>query len=200
MSHILIQQSELVNQFGGDMELTALISHFENEFEKKGEVVCKVRINELPLNEAEEIKFGSTPLKYIQSFEIETENPNQLLMDVLIRWQQELPTLIKLADHVADRVRFDGLEKTYTQFSRLIDACHLFVSSLTSIRTLLGDKNSITLEQWNEAEKKLWRCFDDLMSAFNSKNDNLIADIIEYEMAATFQTWLSLLNSLQEKL
>jgi hypothetical protein len=198
MSHLLIQQDELVNQFGGDMELTALISHFESEFEKKGEVVCRVRINDLPLNEAEEIKFGTTPLKLIQSFEIETENPNQLLVDVIFRWQHELPNLITLTDQVSDRVRFDGLEKSYLQFSKLIDACHWFVSSLTSIRTLLTEKNMGDLEKWNEAEKKLWRAFDDLMSAFNSKNSNLIADIIEYELATTLHAWLTLFNIIQE--
>jgi hypothetical protein len=199
MSHLLIQQNELVHQFGADTELIDLISHFEQEFEKKGEVICKVRVNDLPLNEAEEKKFGSTPIKYIQSFEIETENPGELIYDVLFKWKSELPTLIASADNISQKMRFNGLESSYLHFSQFIDACHFLVSSLASIRTLVGENSLVGVEEWTDAEKLLWRCFDDLMAAFNSKNDTLIADIIEYDLAEALQTWLNLLNKIPER-
>jgi hypothetical protein len=199
MSHLLIQQNELVNQFGADMELVALINHFEDEFEKKGEVICRVCINDLPLNEEEEKKFGNTPIKYIQSLEIETEDPNQLVIEVLQKWRSDLPSLIASADSIAQKMRFEGLEKTYSHFSQFIDACHLLVSSLASIRTLIGDKSLVQIDEWSTAEKQLWRCFDDLVSAFNTKNENLIADIIEYDLANALQTWLNLLNKIPER-
>lgn len=198
MSHLLIQQNELVHQFGADTELTDLITHFEQEYEKKGEVICRVRINDLPLNEVEEKKFGNTPIKFIQSFELETENPNRLVYDVLVKWQSELPALIASADSIAQKMRFDGLEQSYTHFSQFIDSCHFLVSSLASIRTIVGEMSLLQTEEWTAAEKMLWRCFDDLMSAFNSKNDNLISDIIEYDLAESLQAWLNLLNKIPE--
>jgi hypothetical protein len=96
-------------------------------------------------------------------------------------------------------MRFDGLENSYNQFSHFIDSCHFLVSSLTSIRTLVDENSLIQIDEWASAEKLLWRCFDDLMSAFNSKNDNLIAEIIEYDLAQALQTWLGLLNKIQER-
>jgi hypothetical protein len=199
MSHLLIEQNELVHQFGAEMELVELINHFEHEFEKKGEVICRVRINDLPLNEAEEKKFGNTPLKYIQTFEVETEDPNQLVMDVLKKWKSDLPSLIASSDNISQKMRFKGLEASYIHFSQFVDACHLLVSSLASIRTLVGEKSLVQIEEWADAERKLWRGFDDLVTAFNTKNENLIADIIEYDLADALQTWLNLLNKIPER-
>jgi hypothetical protein len=199
MSHLLLQQNELIQKFGTEMELVDLINHFENEFEKKGEVICRVHINDLPLNEEEELRFGNTQIKYIQRFELETEDPNQLIIDVLQKWQTDLPLLITSSDSIAQNIRFEGLEKSYTQFSQFIDTCHLLVSSLASIRSLVSENSPVQISNWTTAEKQLWTCFDDLVSAFNTKNDNLIADIIEYDLANALQTWLNLLKQITER-
>lgn len=194
MSHLIINQNELISQFGEDAELKELILHFESEYKKIGEVVCKIKVNELPLTEDQELKLASTQVKHIDSFELETENTNLLLIDVLEKWKEEIPQLILSADSTAQKIRFKGIEHAYISFSQFIDACHLLVSSLSSIRTLIENEGTLNLYNWQESEKKLWTIFNDLMEACNSKNNNVIADIIEYDLADTLQRWLDLLS------
>jgi hypothetical protein len=197
MSHLSINQAELLKVFDPQTELDLIIKHFEEEFEKKGEVICRIRINDLNLTEDDEQRFRSTPLSKIQLFEVETEDPYQLFKDVLSYWKTHLPALITSADRLSQNLRFKSLDQSATELSKFIDQSHLLVNSLNSISSLCQHRSISLPLRWGPSELKLWKAFNELLDSFNEKNTNVMADTIEYDLADSLQTWQEVLTEMK---
>ena len=112
MSHLSLNQEELLRVFTPQTELDSIIRYYETEFEQRGEVICRIRINDLNLTEDDEQRFRETPLSKIQRLEVDTEDPYQLFKDVLSYWKTHLPSLIITADHLSQNLRFKSLDQS----------------------------------------------------------------------------------------
>ncbi len=196
MSHLSLNQEDLLKVFEPQTELDFIIRHFEAEFEQKGEVICRIRLNDLNLTEDDEMRFRDTPLSKIQSLEVDTENPYQLFKDVLSYWKTHLPSLIKSADRLSQNLRFKSLDQSAYDLSQFIDQSHLLVNSLNSISSLCQHRAITLPERWSPSELKLWMAFNELLDSFNDKNSGVMADTIEYDLADSLQTWLEVLSEM----
>lgn len=196
MSHLSLNQEELLRVFTPQTELDSIIRYYETEFEQRGEVICRIRINDLNLTEDDEQRFRETPLSKIQRLEVDTEDPYQLFKDVLSYWKTHLPSLIITADHLSQNLRFKSLDQSASDLSQFIDQSHLLVNSLNSISSLCQHRDIKLPDQWNPSEKKLWLAFNELLDSFNLKNTSIMADTIEYDLADSLQTWLEVLSEM----
>lgn len=194
MNQISLKQSELVAQFGEVGNLASIIEFYEKKFEAKGEVICRVSLNNLDLSEADEAKFGQITITDIQSLSIATENTGKLTHGIVNDWIANLPELIKSADQVAQQIRLKGFSNSLTSFAQIIDACQLLVSSLSALKSVLLQSQSIDLQQWEMAESKLKTSFDQVMEACQMNNETELADIIEYDLADSLTDWQRVLS------
>lgn len=197
MSHITLNRDDLLKLFTVETALDQIIRYYESQFEQKGEVICRIKLNDLQLSEEDEQKFADMPLSKINSFEVETENPNQLFHDVLNYWKAHLPLLIQSADQLAQNIRFKRIEENALELSQFIDQCHMLVNSLGSIHSLCQHRSIPLSDRWSASELKLWMAFNELLDSFSSKNFSEMADAIEYDLADTFQTWLEILSQME---
>lgn len=197
MAHLVLNQAELLKVFEPQTILNSIIRHFEVEFERKGEVICRIRLNELNLSEDDELRFQNTPLSEIQRLEVDTENPNHLFGEVLNYWKTHLPSLIQTADRLSESLRFKALDQSALELSQFIDQSHLLVNSLHSMSSLCQNQGIELPTRWQSAELKLWNAFNELLDSFNEKNTGIMADNIEYDLADTLQTWLEVLNEIK---
>lgn len=193
MSHLSLNQEELLRVFAPNTDLDAIIRHYEAEFEQKGEVICRIRLNDLNLSEEDEHRFKDTPLANIHSLEVDTENPYQLFNEVLTYWKTHLPSLITSADRLSQNLRLKSLDQSAFDLSQFIDQSHLLVNSLNSISSLCQHREIQLPEKWNPTELKLWMAFNELLDSFNEKNTNQMADTIEYDLAHSLQIWSDVL-------
>lgn len=196
MGHLSLKQEELLKVFEPQTELDHIIRHYEAEFEQRGEVICRIRLNDLNLSEDDEMRFRDTPLSKIQSLEVDTENPFQLFREVLTYWKAHLPSLINSADRLSQNLRFKSLDKSAYDLSQFIDQSHLLVNSLNSISSLCQHRAITLPELWSPSELKLWMAFNELLDSFNEKNTSVMADTIEYDLADSLQTWLEVLSEM----
>jgi len=197
MSQLNLNQNELLEVFDKSTELNYIIKHYEEEFQKLGEVICRISINELPLTEDDEKRFWCTPVSEIKSLKVDTENPIQLFKDVLSYWSTHLPHLINSSDHLAQSIKFKSMDQCAKELSDFIDHCHLLVNSLNSIGSLCQHRSYDLPAQWNSSELKLWKSFNELLDSFNNKNTRLMAEIIEYDLADSLQTWYEVLSQIK---
>lgn len=197
MSHLSLDQNDLLNLFGPDCDLNVIIQHYEEEFQKKGEVICRIHLNELNLSEDDEHRLKNTPISEIKKLEVDTENPLQLYNDVLEYWKLHLPQLVETSDKISQSLRFKSIDQSAVELSRFIDQCHLLVNSLNSINSLCQHRSMTLPAHWPQTEKKLWKAFNELLDSFNSKNTSVMADIIEYDLADSLQSWLGVLAEMK---
>lgn len=197
MSHLSLDQKELLKLFGPDSALNMIIQHYEEEFQKKGEVICRIHLNELNLSEDDEHRLKNTPISEIKKLEVDTENPLQLYNDVLEYWKRHLPQLVLTSDKISQSLRFKSIDQSAVELSRFIDQCHLLVNSLNSINSLCQHRSMALPPHWSQTEMKLWKAFNELLDSFNSKNTSVMADIIEYDLADSLQSWLSVIAEMK---
>lgn len=196
MSHLRLDQNELLRVFGPDSNLKYIITHYEEEFQKMGEVICRIHVNELHLSEDDEARLQNTPISEIKSLAVVTENPTDLFNDVLKYWKLHIPALITSADHLSQSLRFKSIDQSAVELSKFIDQCHLLVNSLNSISSLCQHRAITLPSQWSSSEFKLWKAFNELLDTFNNKNTTIMADIIEYDLGDSLQTWLEVLTEM----
>ncbi len=197
MSHLNLNQGELLEVFESTTELNRIIQYFEEKFQKMGEVICRISLNDLILSEDDEKRFWSTPLSEIKSLAVDTENPTQLFKDVLQYWLVHLPTLINASDKLSQSLKFKSLDQSAVELSQFIDQCHLLVNSLNSISALCQHRSFMLPADWNSSELKLWKAFNELLEYFNNKNTRTMAEIIEYDLADALQNWYEVLSQIK---
>lgn len=193
MSHLSLKQDELLKLFEAHTELDSIIKHYEAEFEQKGEVICRIRLNDLNLTEDDEVRFRNTPLSKIEILEVVSEDPYQLFQDVLSYWKTHLPSVIAMADQLAINLRIKSLDNMAIELSQFIDQSHLLVNSLNSISSLCQHRSIALPETWSKTELKLWMAFNELLDSFSEKNISVMADTIEYDLADALQNWMDVL-------
>lgn len=196
MSHLSLNQGELMQVFDSTTDLNSIIKHYENQFQLKGEVICRIKVNELVLTEDDETRLKNTPLAQINCLEVETENPLQLFKDVLMYWTTHLPNLINASDKLSLSLRFKSLDQSALELSQFIDQCHLLVNSLNSISSLCQHRSLPLPPEWSSTELALWKAFNELLDSFNNKNTRIMADIIEYDLAGSLQNWQEVLTKI----
>lgn len=196
MSHLSLDQNELLKVFGPDSNLKYIITHYEEEFQKRGEVICRIHVNELHLSEDDETRLQNTPISEIKTLSVDSENPMALFNDVLSYWKLHIPSLIAASDHLSQSLRFKSIDQSAVELSKFIDQCHLLVNSLNSINSLCQHRSLHLPARWSSSEVKLWKAFNELLNTFNNKNTSVMADIIEYDLGDALQTWLEVLSEM----
>ncbi len=190
MTEITFTKDELKDRFNETTDLGEIIEHLENDFYGRNELVCKVSVNGLSLSEEDEYRLKNTMLVEIENLTLQTENAETLKFDLMKNWDQLIPSLVKLSEQLSEAIRFEGLENSYRSFVDLVEACQFLVSSLDSLKSIMTpeEKQRLT-ENWDNDEKKLNQLTIEIFKAFESKDEALLADLIEYELIESLQIW-----------
>lgn len=190
---------QIVEQFPELTDLSQVFKAFEKHFEKSGQVICQFRINGLQLSEAEEAKAKQVTMNEIENVEILVDTPANLLEAVIINWIDELPNMIEKTDAVAAKFREEGFQIQYTPFVRLVDSCQFLIDSLLSIQSLRGQDKTVGSVEWRRLEAATVKAIGESLGAFEKKDANWLADVLEYDLANSLQNWYELLKKIDGK-
>lgn len=180
-------------------DLSQVFQAFENQFQSGGQVICQFRINGMQLSEAEEVKAKSIAPGEIENVEILVDTPANLLEAVIVNWIDELPAMIEKTDGVAETFRRDGFQIQYTPFVRLVDSCQFLIDSLLSIQSLRGNDKVVGSAEWRRLEAATIKAIGESLAAFEKKDANWLADVLEYDLANSLQCWYELLKKIDGK-
>ena len=200
MKSTQITQADLEQTYFDCETLSDLILSLENDFQKRGEVVCQVIINGMPLQESDESKLGQTRMHELKTVEVRSEKPSALLIDILANWEAELPKMIRHSDQLAQGLRQRGPEGQYTSFVQLIDSCQFLTESLVSMDSIVDMGLFLDRAVWLGNEKIMTEAVGQALTAFEKKDFSVLADVLEYDLANALQSWFDLLKSFNERL
>ena len=165
----------------------------ENELKKTGNVVCQFIVNGHRLREEEEIKMSQIPIGQIQEIIVEYQSEKEVLASVLQGWVQSLPLLIQEIDRLSQTIKFQGIEGSLQAFSRVIENCQLLTNTLVSLREI--DNN----QSWVDAERSMGFAVLQALKAFEKKQFNELAEVLEYDLAHSIQMWLEIFQAWKTK-
>ena len=184
-------KSELVQAFAACGTLRDVITQLEAESTAQGEVVCEIRVNGMILNEADEAAFAENELAAIESLEIQTRRPLDLVKDALQSAAELLPQLEQSALVTAELLRAGDVPRSAKGFEETVGGCQWLVETLLHVRqATTGMGQPLTgLTQWMESEKLIGRVVGEVSQAYERADKILVADLLEYEMTAALESW-----------
>ena len=198
MSQLNFLGSDLQRKFGEAMTLGSVFKAIENDLKKVGEVVCQFKVNGLTLDEASEQRLAGATLKEVQTLDVTSQKPSEILRGVLESWCLQLPKMIEKNDLLSADLRFKGVEGQLTAFVALVDDCRLLVDSLISIDQVFPQLEIVQSRSWKQAQTQMAQAIGEALAAFQKKDFTKLADILEYDMGHSMQVWLDILTRLQQ--
>lgn len=198
MTKLYFEHDQLAARFGEEATLGEVFTQIEKDLKNTNEVVCQFMVNGLALDEQGEKRLSASTLKDVQNLTVQSEKPVAILNNVLNSWSQQIPVLIKLNDDLATQMRLKGIEGQLKTLVDLIDEAQLLVDSIISIDTVFSHLPLVGSEKWRQAQKQMAQGIAEALDAFQKKDFNWLADILEYELGQSLQTWMELLESLKQ--
>lgn len=180
--------------------LKDLMETIEKDMQASGEVVCQFIVNGMALHENDEKRLHGTPITDVQSLEIRSERPAQLLFEVLKNWEIEIPGIVSQTDTLAQNIRAKGPEGQYTAFVNLIDSCQFLIESLVSMDTVIDTAAFLDRHAWTKSEDQMSVAVGQALDCFERKDFAVLADVLEYDLANSLQSWFDLLKGLNRDL
>jgi hypothetical protein len=195
MSQLMFQQEDLVARFGVEASLGEIFRQIENDLKPINEVVCQFKINGLALDEQAEQRLAAATLSEVETLEVFSQQPRAILGDVLQNWVKQIPALLECNDNLASEIRFKGIEGQLKSLVELIDQCQLLVDSIISIDSVFPNLPYVKSEAWKKAQTQMASAIGEALQAFQKKDFNWLADILEYDLGHALQTWMEQLES-----
>lgn len=197
MNQLFFEQQDLAARFGLEATLGEVFTQIEKDLKIVNEVVCQFTVNGLALDEQAEKRLAGSTLKEVQSLAVQSERPDAILQNVLSSWAKQIPQLIKMNDDLATQIRFKGVEGQLKTFVDLIDEAQLLVDSIISIDLVFANLPVVRSEAWKKAQRQMAEAVGEALQAFQKKDFTWLADILEYDLGHSLQTWMELLESLR---
>lgn len=192
------RQEQLVDLFGETSNLFGIVQGLERSFEREGKVICRIRLNGESLSESGEVANANLSVLGISTLEVELSSPREVLMSVIGQWIESIPSVIEDCDKLAGTLRQQGLESAASSFSNLIGNCHVLVDSMDSALPFIKAQHPELITRWRQSESGMYIATKDALAAFEKKDFNTLADVIEYDLAHCLELWRELLILFRE--
>lgn len=199
MNQLRLTAEELGEKYAHLETLSQVIHHFEGEMMEGGYVACQFHINGLSLTENDEQKFANLSVREIEVLEISYQTPENLLTGLLDGWIKKLPEMAKACDSLAEAIKFRGLDGRFKDLVDLIDNAQLLVDSLLTIDSLFSKFETVSGADWKKNEVLTAEAVGQTLAAFQKKDLNLVADILEYDLGHSVQVWFELISELHQE-
>jgi hypothetical protein len=190
-------KSEIATAFIGCATLRDVITKLELQMSAQGEVICEIKVNDLALSEDDEVKFADCALADLESLEIQSNRPLDLVNDALRSAVGMMPELHKSAMTTAELIRAGEVVRAAKGFEETVSGCQWLVETLHHVRgASAGIGKPITqLDQWMASELLIGRVVNEMSDAHRLSDSILVADLLEYEMTAALASWKSTIES-----
>ncbi len=197
MSQLQFEQKDLMERFGADLTLGELFRHIEEDLKSVNEVVCQFKVNGLALDEKGEERLAAALISDVETLEVFSQKPSDILADVLLNWVKQIPALLQRNDELAGEIRFKGVEGQLKSLVELIDQCQLLVDSIISIDSVFPNLTAVKSDSWKQAQRQMAGAIGEALQAFQKKDFNWLADILEYDLGHSLQIWMENLEKMR---
>jgi hypothetical protein len=197
MTTLCWDSQEIRQQFATCANLKEVIVKIENDFSKKGEVICEIRVNGVRLNESDEARYAESRLEAINDLSVSINRADSLILDALVSAHAFVPELEKSCVATGDSLRGSEISLAQKQFGETLEGCQWLIDTVGHIRGAasgIGQPVERT-ERWFEAERVIAKVVREISTAYEAGDSVLVADLLEYEMTGALHIWQEVIES-----
>lgn len=184
-------EEEIAVKFAGCRNLREIIEQLEAEFSNRGEVICEIHVNDVPLDDGDEAKFANSKREEIRKLAVRSNKPQALIADAIQSACVFVPELEKSCLATAELFRGSDLALAQKRFHETLEGCQWLVDTLMHVRGAASNIGEpiAHAERWYEAEKILMKAISELSEAYANRDYVLVADLLEYEVTGAMSIW-----------
>lgn len=193
-------KTELTKDFPQCQTLQSIITSLEGVFNKKGEVICEIRINGMLIDEDDEKKFGESSTNEIENIEVRTNRPDDLIRNAMTSVLAFIPDLDRASLAAAEKLRSADFAEAQKSFSEVMQGCQWVCDTLLHVRGAASStgKPLAHPERWYEAEKIIGQAIKEVSGAYGNNDLVLVADLLEYEVTGAVAVWKEVIENEQK--
>jgi len=200
MDKFKVSSEELLTLYSKTTTLDKVFSDIERELKDEDQVVCQFIVNGIELNETDEARFSKLTLGEIETLEYLSENSASLIHEVIENWIMALPEMINKTEFLAQSVRETGARGKIKDVHDLVENCDFLISSVISLKSILGDMLASNLIDWEGHEKQNRKVLLEAFSALQKKDFVQFSYILEYDLLNCLEKWQEVLKIIQHQL
>lgn len=201
MERFKVSGQELRDFYSENISLGRVFTDIENDLRAANQVVCRYIVNGMEISEDQEARFATVRLTEIETLEYLTENSRDITAIVLKGWIQALPELIEKTEHLAKRMRVQGLSGLLKSIHDVVRNCEFLIDSTINLKATMGDQFfCASPADWYKTEEESKKTVQEALSALENKDFVLLADVLEYDLNNVLQKWLDHLRTLEKSL
>ncbi len=190
--------TELRDFYKAEIKLDKVFADIEKDLQACDRVVCQFIVNGLEFSENDEQKFSGMSIGEIETLEYLTEDKAIIHFQVAEGWVEALPELISASEKLAEKIRVGGTRSLWKEIKDLSDNCLFLVSSLDTLRSLVGDRYLSALTNWSVSENNLLVAAKHLTAAAENKDEKKLAIVLDFDLPSALENWREVLVKLLE--
>ncbi len=178
-----------------------ILKKMEELIAKEGKVFTKISVNGEILNDENRERILSLSPENIKEISFDTANPRLLAGEALDELIKYLPKLKEGASTVSELLSVGEYEKGYGLFAKVIDGINWFVKLLKTLPPVVGmNYKDIYYGEVSVADafSEFERVMNELLGAFEEKNDLKIAEVLKEKLSPVLQEWIEVAKVLKD--
>lgn len=200
MERYKVSGAELRDFYQEDIQLEKVFGDIERDLRSENRVVCQYIVNGFELAQEDEGHFSQYHLSDVETLEYLSENSRDLLDGVIRGWIEALPEMIQFAEAISRRMRAEGIKPVAQVTRELVQNCEVLIQSIYTIRSALGSQIQQDPIVWSKSEDESKRAILEAILALEKQDFVQLADVIEYDLSHSLQTWKEHLLELENAL
>jgi hypothetical protein len=168
----------------------------------QSESLREVRVNGAQFDAQSLGPADQLPASRVERLEVDTIPVREMAVHFLSNAEAYLHAIDQGVGRVAELFRVSDEQEASEQYLMVLESLQLFVQMLSGCRDVLeldfeaADHNGVTISQHLDRLAALVR---DLLSAQEQEDWVLLADVLQYDLAAELKTWRGLIPGLKEQ-
>lgn len=161
-----------------------LIDHLEQQAALASCCLSQIQINELRIDEEDERTLSGVPISQVDTVVARGEPASQLVGEARVEAGRLASNMVLQSLGLSQEIRGSGLGSGHS--SQLVD----LLESLQTLALLLKRAPTLMEPDLQDFEARSVRLLEEMVTAFQGRDERLVADILEYEVTEALRPWI----------
>lgn len=194
MTQITINSNTLEHKFEPSSTLYQIVDFLLTNYLGENEVITKIELDSVAIPNNDINIIHSTLIDSHNQINFFVQDKPQLIFDTLVSCENHLKNTIVGINKIISLYRNDDITNSYGLFIEMIEQINTFIYSMSIINKSL--EQHITSappvnEEFHTLEIDLLTTLKDILSAKKAGDNVLICDLLEKNLIANLQNWIS---------
>jgi hypothetical protein len=194
--------NDLRSEFPESKNLKELMSAINKKLWIEECVICEVKLNNIELNEEVEIEKASLPVSQILCIEVMAQTLPELITDSVATHIKFIPRIKAAAIECSEEFRSQNLPLGKASLVDVLESCQWMTEALSHLKESIKQWDGFMEfgPDWGEKETQYSTVVNELVHAYQSSDVQLLADVLEYELANSLDGWVEVFEKIQRRI